>query len=67
MGTDPTRQKTDGGGHQTSTSRQETKDTRQTGKQIQIVTINRQKAKGDQDSQLDSTRKTQLGIQKIEI
>jgi len=66
MGTDATRQKADGG-HQTSTSRQETKDTRQTGKQIQIITINRYKAKGEQNSQLDSTRKTQLGIQKIEI
>jgi hypothetical protein len=67
MGTDAKRQKTDGGGHQISTPRQETKDTRQTGKQIQIITLNRQKAKGEQNSQLDSTRKTQLGIQKIEI
>jgi len=41
MGTDATRQKTDGGGHQTSTPRQETKDTRQTGKQIQIITIDK--------------------------
>jgi len=29
--------------------------------------INRQKAKGEKNSQLESTRKTQLGIQKIEI
>ena len=36
MGTDATREKTDGG-HITSTPRQETKDIRQTGKQIQIV------------------------------
>jgi hypothetical protein len=67
MGTDATRQKADGGGHQKSTSRQETKDTRQTGKQIQIIIINIHKAKGEKNSQLDSTRKTQLGIQKIVI
>jgi hypothetical protein len=67
LGTDATRQKTDGEGCQSSTPRQETKNTRQTEKQIQIITINRQKDKGEQNSQLASTRKTQLGIQKIEI